>query len=417
MPSKRAAVTLALALLLQSCTRSDDSTAATMLESYERATTLLNAAVEAHGGVQAVRSSVRQLHVRTEGFDYHRNQSRAVAPPYDSTTRRVELFLDLPRGQIVSEQLAGYPGGTVRHSRFVTDGSNHYFVDLRGETYVRANYPPAAEQYGQITGVPHGYLYAALAYPSAPRRYMGRLRLSSGTTVDAVMVMAPNNLTFTIGLDPTTHHVRAVLGVTTDAISGTLATETEYSNYRDVGGVLLPAHAVSRRGGDVVRSLAFVSAATGQEVPPSHRAPPATFTEAVSGAAGDTTVQLAPGVWTIRVSGARTLLVEFSDHALVVDAAPNVTRQVLAQAAAVLPEKPIRYVVPTHHHDDHFGGVRDFAAAGVTTVTTPGNADYFRGIFRAPRVAIDTGATQSAAEPGLEIIVGKQRRHTHRRDP
>jgi len=47
------------------------------------------------------------------------------------------------------------------------------------------------------------------------------------------------------------------------------------------------------------------------------------------------------------------------------------------KAREMFPSKPIRYVVVTHHHDDHSGGVRSYVAEDVAVVTTPANRRYF----------------------------------------
>ena len=62
-------------------------------------------------------------------------------------------------------------------------------------------------------------------------------------------------------------------------------------------------------------------------------------------------------------------MVAFSDHVLVVDA-PSSAATIIDHVTTLAPGKPIRYVVPTHHHDDHASGVGRFVAAGATVVTT-----------------------------------------------
>jgi glyoxylase-like metal-dependent hydrolase (beta-lactamase superfamily II) len=41
-------------------------------------------------------------------------------------------------------------------------------------------------------------------------------------------------------------------------------------------------------------------------------------------------------------------------------------------------------VIPTHHHDDHAGGLRAFVASGAIVITTRGNARIFRRMAAAP---------------------------------
>jgi len=44
----------------------------------------------------------------------------------------------------------------------------------------------------------------------------------------------------------------------------------------------------------------------------------------------------------------------------------------------------VKYLVLTHHHMDHAGGIRAYADAGVTIVTGPGTAAHFRRVLAAP---------------------------------
>ena len=44
----------------------------------------------------------------------------------------------------------------------------------------------------------------------------------------------------------------------------------------------------------------------------------------------------------------------------------------------------MKYLVLSHHHMDHAGGVRAFAAQGATIVTGKGTAEHFRRVLAAP---------------------------------
>jgi glyoxylase-like metal-dependent hydrolase (beta-lactamase superfamily II) len=99
---------------------------------------------------------------------------------------------------------------------------------------------------------------------------------------------------------------------------------------------------------------------------------------------------LAPGVHLIRnVSGQNqnTLLVEFADHVVAVEApgSSDGADSVIAKIKELAPGKPIRYVATTHHHGDHIGGMRSFIAEGATVVTTPGNRGAIEQMAAAPQ--------------------------------
>ena len=49
-----------------------------------------------------------------------------------------------------------------------------------------------------------------------------------------------------------------------------------------------------------------------------------------------------------------------------------------------MPSKPIRYVVNTHHHFDHSGGLRTYVDQGTTVVTHAGNRDFYEQVFFYP---------------------------------
>jgi len=59
------------------------------------------------------------------------------------------------------------------------------------------------------------------------------------------------------------------------------------------------------------------------------------------------------------------------DHLILVESPINEQRAlaVLAEVKSLVPGKPIRYLVNTHHHFDHAGGVRAAAGEGMTVIT------------------------------------------------
>lgn len=122
-----------------------------------------------------------------------------------------------------------------------------------------------------------------------------------------------------------------------------------------------------------------------------------------------TTTEVFPGLFMMRnVGGYNTLFADLGDCVAVLDAIASYQGGTLLPpaggtadlAARVLDQvktstgKPVCYVVPTHHHGDHFGGIGRFAAAGATVVTSPGNE----------RLARRTLEAQGAGRGRIELV-------------
>ena len=94
--------------------------------------------------------------------------------------------------------------------------------------------------------------------------------------------------------------------------------------------------------------------------------------------------KLADDVYLAEGSSHNSLFVAFNDHVVLVEAPQGDERvlAVLAKIAETVPGKPVKYVVPTHHHYDHSGGLRAAIAAGATVITTPGNKAFVEQLAR-----------------------------------
>jgi glyoxylase-like metal-dependent hydrolase (beta-lactamase superfamily II) len=89
---------------------------------------------------------------------------------------------------------------------------------------------------------------------------------------------------------------------------------------------------------------------------------------------------LAKGVWLLGGQSHHSVLVEFSDHLMLIEAPQSEARTlaVIAKARELRPDKPLRRAVVTHHHFDHSGGIRAAVAEGLTLVAHKASAAYLQ---------------------------------------
>jgi hypothetical protein len=101
---------------------------------------------------------------------------------------------------------------------------------------------------------------------------------------------------------------------------------------------------------------------------------------------GNPAQELAKGLWRVTGTTHHSLIVEFNDHLMVVEASnPERVAAVWARAKELRPNKPITQLLVTHHHYDHTAGVRDAVARGVTEIITHQyNVNFVTEILRRP---------------------------------
>ena len=101
-----------------------------------------------------------------------------------------------------------------------------------------------------------------------------------------------------------------------------------------------------------------------------------------------TVTETRPGSKVFFVTGGshNSLVVEKDDNLIVVEPALYESRSqaVITQLKTRFPGKPISYVIVSHFHIDHGGGVRAYAAEGATVVVGEASRAHFEAILAAP---------------------------------
>ena len=209
-----------------------------------------------------------------------------------------------------------------------------------------------------------------------------------------VEVTTANGLAFTLAIDGTSKLPTRVVSMTDNPNLGDVAIETTFADYQDVNGLKLPAHLTTKTDkfttADIRVTKQTVNGDAGNLAPPAAAAsappvtgpPPATVTAE----------EVAKGVWLLAGQSHNSVVVEFSDHLILIEAPQNDTRTlaVIAKARELRPNKPLTHVVNTHHHFDHSGGIRAAVSEGLAVITQRANAQFYQdAVNRAHTIAPD----------------------------
>jgi glyoxylase-like metal-dependent hydrolase (beta-lactamase superfamily II) len=247
----------------------------------------------------------------------------------------------------------------------------------------------------EIAITPHGFLKAALAATDATAISLpivgpsdfGLSQNGRRVTIVSFTMLGKYKVNGTIN----DQNIVELVGTSfPNPVYGDMDYEMRYTQYKDYGGVMFPGFIHVHQGDPRLNPAHNYYNYTVTSVKPNAPVPAMPVPDAVRTATVPPvrveSTKLADGVWMLGGGTHNSMLVEFRDFVAVVDAPQNEERSlaVIAEAQRLAPNKPIQYVVNTHHHFDHIGGLRTYLAMGTTIVTHESNKDYYLDIMFHP---------------------------------
>jgi glyoxylase-like metal-dependent hydrolase (beta-lactamase superfamily II) len=192
-----------------------------------------------------------------------------------------------------------------------------------------------------------------------------------------------------------------------NTVLGDMPVEVTFSDYKDMGGITFPTRIAEKRGGYPTLDLTISAV---QPNAPADMPVPANVQQATAPPVRVEAQKIADGVWYLTGGSHHSVAVEFTDHVVVIEGPQNEERSlaVIAEVKKTIPNKPIKYLVNTHYHFDHSGGIRTYAAEGATIVTHQTNRRFFERAFAAPRTLNPDKLAQSKKKATFETFTDKK---------
>ena len=188
-------------------------------------------------------------------------------------------------------------------------------------------------------------------------------------------------------------------------VFGDLLVETYYTDYKDFGGVKFPTTIIQKQDGR--NTLLLIVSDVKPNAAVNIPAPQQAQTPAAAPAPVTVTAQkIAPGVTYLMGGSHHSVVVEFADHLAVIEAPQSEERSLaVIKEVKKISGKPIRYLINTHHHFDHSGGLRTYVEAGATIVTNEVNKAFYERVLSptAPRTLNPDRLALSKKPPMLKL--------------
>ena len=365
---------------------------------------LIHDAADAHGGIGAV-EEVATLRIEGSGNNFRLGQNRT--PDTDLPTAAIESYtldIDLRNHRMRTEMATANFAGNVNTAVTAMDADVAFNVGQNGAQRQGARI--ARERHVDFYHHPLTLLQSALGEEGMAAT-VSNLRQEMGGHA-MVDITTPDGSDLTLHVDVDSGRVAMISSMAYNTNMGDVVRATAFADYADAGGLMLP-RAISRAIDGLPASSLRVSHDVNADI--GDLAAPADVASAPEPGPPTANVveeELADGVWLLAGQSHHSVLVELSEYAALVEAPQHDTRTLaaIARARELVPDKPLQYLVNTHHHFDHSGGIRAAVAEGLTVITHETNRALFEELVSRPHTIVADHLAQQPAALMLEVVTG-----------
>jgi glyoxylase-like metal-dependent hydrolase (beta-lactamase superfamily II) len=202
-------------------------------------------------------------------------------------------------------------------------------------------------------------------------------------------------------------------------IMGDMEIVSTYTGWKDFGGAMAPAKIMQTRGGwpffevDVASAKANPTDVATLVAPPPGGPkgggpggpPPAPAMKVTTEKLGDGLYRLTTGNGSYD-----SVVVEFKDYVMMLEAGQSIARgeAYVAETKKLFPNKPIKYVMNTHPHSDHTGGLPALVAEGAIIITQKNNESFFVKALNTPRTLMTDVLARNPKKAKVETVLEKK---------
>ena len=356
------------------------------MASYQKAHSLLESAVETHGGKERI-ESIRSIDISWEGKRIWRNQSPSPDPPYTKTDEQRRIVIDLDNERVIQEMRGAFVGGGIYLARGVKNKDKHFLLSMEDSLVFHQDRFGLANYERLFRLSPNLILKQALKQAST-LRLLGEERIDGSTY--AVISFVWDGEPVSIYVNKDTYRLYKLQRTIADATTGDTTVDEIFTDYTEKQGLLVPTSRTRTIGSVPVLDFDKVATSINQPIDsklfelPSYYRPYMPETQSPKSRVNQISSNLY--MYEDPTRGYNTLFADFGDYIFVMEPplSSAVSEPRIDKIKETIPDKPIRFIGVTHFHSDHSGGLRPFIAEGATLITTKNNRDFFEDMVTTP---------------------------------
>ena len=301
-------------------------------------------------------------------------QSRRSAPPWDRTQRWEGFAIDFVGRRYAD---ARYDGGSGYEwiTGTICDSRGAMRLDYRNRTYrlITQEFDDAIADAMLLSPL---VLLRWLSEHRGAAEHIGHRQVDD-STFEVLEVSRNDGSTVEVTFDAESRLIHGLEWAYTDYDGTRIPLRFRYLDWRNTQGLKHPARVEVHAHGAVARRASLAHVDFGSPID-RYLNPPDGFRETASEPADIRAFrfeEIADGVYFVGEGVMYQLIVEFDDFLVALDASSGDVQRRIDAVRESIPDKRFRYVLASHHHDDHLHGLDEFVALGATILAAPAHKD------------------------------------------
>jgi glyoxylase-like metal-dependent hydrolase (beta-lactamase superfamily II) len=404
-------ITVSLVLMVSGVVLGQSENSATF-RSYQKAKSVLENSIKAHGGLEKIRA-FENVTVEYDGWRTMINQSRRAENVWDKESSGGKLVVDRKANRMYALSYNSYPGIGRFGGAWAIAGTegfhyeplkNHHGSEIIGKL-------SGAETDGPWAFIPRWmppFLLLTAWENNTNLRFVESFE-KNGRKFEAISFIQRDRVNLVLVMDAATNLLEGFEFIRDDDVYGDVTEFVRFSSFQEFAGVKFPTRRTDYLNDQVSRELDLkftfntILDESLFKLPEGYSMPTNAQTNAPR------IRKIADGVYLDSEMGG-IMIVEFRDFLAVIECPGNfwMSQSTIDAVKKAIPNKPIKYVVPSHTHGDHGGGARAYYYNSTILLTTAGNVEFYKKLARIKQTIRPDPLSLNPKEPIIETFKGKR---------